>query len=307
MQPILVILDPILDAPQPALEKAARLAVAHGAPLAIYVNAYRAAALRKMGMDDEALVAATERVLDAWKARITELLDQLQAPDAESHLFWEGDDENTLAQLLLKLSPSMAIMHTDKMPGLERLAFSPRHWALIRKAPCPVLCVSPNPWPDKLQVTVAVDTEHSRGKPESLDNRLLDAGRALARQLDAPIKIANVVEYPDETLVMLAGDALPVSLSNTDALRQFYQGRLDEFCKETHFPEEDAVLPEGAPHKALASDIGDHPGILVLGTVARGLVRRLLLGSTSETLLQHSETDVLIIKPADFASPWQQS
>ena len=307
MQPILVVLDPVIDAPQPALEKAAKLARASDAPLALYINAYRASVLRAIGADDQVLAATTGKLLGAWEDRLRHLLEQLDAPDAESHLFFEPDDEHTLAKLTLSLKPALMVVHTEQLPGLARLAFTPRHWALVRKAPCPVLCVAPTPWGDRPQITVAVDTEHSRGKPESLDNRLVDQGRHLMQQLDGSVQLVNVVEYPDETLVMLAGDALPVSLSSTESLRDFYRSRLDEFCQENRFPEENARLLEGAPHKALAAHMSEHPGILVLGTIARGPVRRLLLGSTAEQVLQHTESDVLVVKPADFVSPWLEA
>ena len=275
MPPILVVLDPLLDAAQPALEKAVRLAQAKGATLALYVNAYRASVLRSLGADDELLTTTTARLLSAWEARLRVLLDELQAPDAECHLFFEPDDEATLAKLVLNLKPQLAVVHTEALPGISRLALTPRHWALLRKAPCPVLCVSPAPWPARPEITVAVDTEHARGKPESLDARLVTEGRDLARSLDARLKLVNVVEYPDETLIMLAGDALPVSLSSTRTLREFYRKRLDEFCQQCQFAEEDSRLLEGAPHKALASHMSEHPGILVVGTVSRGPVRRL--------------------------------
>ena len=305
MQPILVVLDPDLNAQQPALEKAILLGQRLGAPLALYVNAYRASLLRSLGTDQQLIEATTSKLLGTWETHLRSLLDAHQAPDAECHLFFEPDDEDTLGRLIMDVGPQMTVIHTEQLPGLARLAFTPRHWAVMRKAPCPVLCVSPEPWPARPQVTVAVDTEHARGKPESLDRRLVAEGRKLAQPLDAYLKLVNVVEYPDETLVMLAGDALPVSLSSTETLREFYRGRLDEFCRETHFAEEDARLLEGAPHKALGAYMDEHPGILVLGTVARGPVRRLLLGSTAEQLLQHAETDVLVIKPADFISPWR--
>lgn len=307
MTPVLAILDPDITAAQPALDKASRLARAYGAPIAVYVNPYSSSLLRGAEGDAEAITRLIDHTLARWQARIEALLDALDAPDSDTHLFFEADDAASLEALIVRLQPSLTVVHTDHVEGVRRLLLTPRHWHLLREAPCPVLCVSPSPWDETMQVTVAVDTEHSRGKPESLDRKLVESGRNLASHLQARLKVVNVVEYPDETLIMLAGDALPVSLSSTANLREYYQRRLDLFCEQTRFAAEDSLLLEGAPHKALAEYFNEHHGVLVLGSIERGAVRRLLLGNTAEKVLQHSHADVLVVKPDGFQSPWQEA
>jgi universal stress protein E len=45
--------------------------------------------------------------------------------------------------------------------------------------------------------------------------------------------------------------------------------------------------------------------VLVVGTVHRNLPERLLLGATAESVITRASTDVLVIKPQGFQSPWQ--
>ena len=44
--------------------------------------------------------------------------------------------------------------------------------------------------------------------------------------------------------------------------------------------------------------------VLVVGTVRRNLAERMLLGSTAETVITRARSDVLVIKPDRFESPW---
>lgn len=304
MPPILVVLDSDLTGAQPALAKAIALARRTNAPLALYANAYNPMMLRDAGADETAIASAGKALLGAWEKSLRQRLDALDAADTELHLFCHADDEHTLAATVLSLHPAMIVVHAEQVEAPRRLLFTPRHWRLVRKAPCPVLVVSDTPWPEPLTVTMAVDTDHGRGKPEALDNDIVSTGRELAGWLGAAERLVNVVEYPDETLVMLAGDALPVTLSDTSALRQFYRARLDSFCASIDFPRAQAELLEGAPHRALAADSDTHPGIQVIGNVHRGPLKRLFLGATAEKVLHHSSTDVMVVKPADFTSPW---
>ncbi len=45
--------------------------------------------------------------------------------------------------------------------------------------------------------------------------------------------------------------------------------------------------------------------LLVVGTVRRNTVERLLLGATAESLLTRTGNDVLVVKPEDFESDWR--
>jgi len=305
MNTIVVLLDSDINAPQPALAKAVHIARARGALLSVYVNAYSGPLVRAVGNDKAHLERARSQVMAGWEKQLRRMLDKLDAGDTETHIFWEPAEAPTLAEFITKASPSLVILHRVQEPLLKRLLITPRDWRVIRKAPCPVLCVGERPWSETPLVLAAVDPDHNDVE-DDLNNNIVAAANALSESVGGNTGIAHVVEYPDETLIMLAGEAVPVSLSDVGALRTFYQQRLLECANHYGAAPEAAVMLEGAPHRALAEHMTEHPGILVLGTVHRGALRRLLLGSTAEQILLHSDTDVLVVKPSGFTSPWQQ-
>lgn len=226
-QPILVVLDEKLHAPQPALAKAVLLAQARDVPLVVYVNAYNGVMVRAVGGDRQRLEQVRSSIVKAWEKQLKKQLNELGSPDSTTHLFWEHDDKDALAALIISAQPQLITVHTEHIAGAKRLLFSPRHWRLIRKAPCLVFCVGSASWPASLQVTFAVDTDHvdsdKADKTDRLNNVIVEQGLQLADHLGASYKVVSVIEYPDESLVLLAGDAIPVSLSNASVLREFYR------------------------------------------------------------------------------------
>ena len=44
-------------------------------------------------------------------------------------------------------------------------------------------------------------------------------------------------------------------------------------------------------------------GVIVLGTVARSGISGLFIGNTAESVMEHTQSDVVVVKQADFISP----
>lgn len=303
---ILALLDSDIQGSQPALEKAIALARQQQAPLTLYVNAWSAALERRMAHDRDLLPALSEKLMAAWESNLRHQLDALDAPDTDTLIVWEPAEKDTLIDLIVTLQPSLLVLARSSEPTLQRWLMTPRDWRMIRKAPCPVLCVGQQPWAAQPTVLAALDPDADNPARSALNDQIVSAAQALASDVSGSLSLTHVVEYPDETLVMLAGEAVPVSVSDISNLRQYYQQRLHQVAQRYQVNDQQALLLEGAPHRALAQHLAEHPGLLVLGTVHRGAVRRLLLGSTAEQILLHSEADVLVVKPADFVSPWAE-
>src|SRR5690606_2633454 len=117
----------------------------------------------------------------------------------------------------------------------------------------------------------------------------------------------HVVEYPDETLITLSESELVVAMpSPAEVLEQKRAVLASLMTQQVRSAHQYEIL-ESNPASALAGYMEGHPSILVMGTVYRGPVKRVLLGSTAERVLQHSQNDVLVVNAYDFQTPWQRS
>ena len=70
-------------------------------------------------------------------------------------------------------------------------------------------------------------------------------------------------------------------------------------------PRDRATRLEGPGSRTRAGDCEEQGSdCLVVGTVRRNPVERLLLGATAEGLLTRAGCDVMVVKPDDFESDW---
>ena len=298
---ILVFLDRDLKAPQPALDKALQLGRASGLPLTVAVNSDSPAMRRAVGFDDARRESAERQIAKAWEKRI----DELTAGEAavSKRVGPHRDAETALRDTVVECAPALVVVHTSEEGTLKRHLFTPRDWLLIRHAPCPVLCVHSQPWGTPPRFTAAVEPEE---KPGGLDAAVIHTARYWSEQLHGELEAVHVLEHPDETLLLVAGEALPEYAASANSIREYHEKALAEFAKRENLPEEKTTLLEGPVTRTL-TDYCEEEGadLLVVGTVRRNTVERLLLGATAESLLTRTGNDVLVVKPEDFQSDWK--
>ncbi len=301
--PLLVILDRDLKAPQPALDKGLAIARHNETPLHVLVNAYSSAMIRAVGADRERQQAAQVQIRKAWQKRIGVLTGGM---DIALTIVWEKDSMAALRDPILALSPAMVIVHTNQESGLRRHLFTPRDWQLIRKAPCPVLCVHGREWSSSPRVLAALDPGDSPNNDEPLAKDVLQAARAFSKTLGGQLQACHVLDEMDDSLILLVGDAMADYNAGIDQIRNDYRERFLQFGTAHGLDREQMAVLTGPVAPALATYCDDHGmDVLVVVTVQRNLPERILLGATAESVITRASTDVLVIKPEGFQSPWQ--
>tara|TARA_B100000676_G_scaffold307717_1_gene366835 strand:- start:255 stop:1172 length:918 start_codon:yes stop_codon:yes gene_type:complete len=300
---ILAILDSDLKAPQPALHKAQQIADARQVRLHVLVNAYSSAMVRAVGVDQERQSSARTQIHKAWQKRILELTDR---DGCELSILWQKDSMAALRDSVLALQPAMVVVHTSKERGLRRHLFTPRDWQLIRKAPCPVLCVHDRQWSPSPGILAALDPGSEEQPNDPLAIRVLDAANQLSRNLNGAVRACHVLDEMDDSLVLLVGEAIPDYSGEMEKVREFYRQRFLQFCADQGLGPDKTTTLSGPVAPALAKYCDEqNMDVLVVGTVHRNLPERLLLGATAESVITRASTDVLVIKPEGFQSPWQ--
>ena len=220
--PVVAILDRQLKADQPALSKAQHIAAAAGAPLQIIINAYSSAMVRAVGLNTERQQAARQQISKAWHKRVTALLGENAG---EICVLWEKDSMDGLRKAILALTPSLVVVHTSDDSALRRHLFTPRDWQLIRKAPCPVLCVHSREWNASPRILAALDPGTGEASDDRLSVRVLEGARQQAALLGAELTACHVLDEMDEGLIMVAGEAIPDYTGSMEKVRAYHRDK----------------------------------------------------------------------------------
>jgi universal stress protein E len=189
------------------------------------------------------------------------------------------------------------------MPWLLRLT----DWELVRLSPVPVLLVK-NPHPYRHPaVLAAVDPGHAHEKPLKLDKAILRVGKSVSTALRGTFYAVHAYarfpmgRYPEgmsgKAVQGLAEEAEYLATRRFQrALKPLRVARARQFLI--------ARQPIGAIEEAARKS---RSAIVIMGAISRSGYKRLLIGNTAERILDELSCDILVVKPADFASKVSQS
>lgn len=292
---ILVVLSDTGDAPY-VLEKVQILAAASSAKVHVVRVIYEGVAeLGTSVIEDstklksfilEAAESVLEETLDPWRSRL---------PNVESAAIWNPRTWEGILHAAEAAHADLIVKGASLHQKYGDIVRTPDDWNLLRHSPVPVMLVKPQAWvahPVLLCGLDVFDEAH-----EDLNVALLKEGDALVRLLGGELHV--VCSYPmfEPWVGELGATTSYESLRNNIEADIIH--RVDAIAaaagvkfKQLHAEEGHATHAIGA----VAEETGAE--LLLLGTHARGGVRGLLLGNTSERILHVVAMDVLTMHGA---------
>jgi universal stress protein E len=186
----------------------------------------------------------------------------------------------------------------------QRTFLTNTDWELIRGCPVPLLLVKPIPWSPAHRIGAAVDPGHLDDKPRLLDRCILDEASRLGQQLGGELHAFHA--YIPAAIVAASASMPPIIVDvPAEALAQEQQNQLKEVQALTS---DYRVLPTNIHVEAggvsevlcrLAQQC--KIDVMVMGAVSRSALKRILIGSTAETVLEHLPCDLMVVKGPNFA------
>jgi universal stress protein E len=289
---LVAVRDPAARAPA-ALLKAAALAAALGAQLELFhalcepvmVEPFNSLGEPAQLKKHEERAAARLQRLAATLALSGGRVTSVVAWDFPAHEAIIRHAQRSNADLII--AGGQALKHTA--PWLLRFT----DWELLRESPVPVLLVKRRkPW-RRPRVLAAVDPAHAYGKTGQLDGDILGLAQALRAALRGSLDAVHAYTPLPERF-----DAAMREKLESDARRS-----LRELVKSQHIAAARLHLKADSPVEAIQEVVRKQGiDIVVLGTLSRSGVKRIVIGNTAEKLLDALTCDVLVVKPANFVS-----
>lgn len=251
--------------------------------------------------------AMTREAIDAWQAEADKWLanrrDQLATDGVEidTQVIIGHPLADKVVNVVREAGFDLVVKDSHDSSALARALFTPLDWHLLRTCPVPLMLVRPDSQDAPRRIAAAVDPFHERGKPESLDRTIIGAARTLAESYGAELHVVHACQ----TQPLGAGSPFEGPSLQFDKIREEISGHhtkaLQALTDELGVDRSHAHFVDAPARRALPDFARDQDiDVLVLGTVARKGLTRLIMGSTAEAILSHLECDVLAVKPADF-------
>jgi universal stress protein E len=200
---------------------------------------------------------------------------------------WGSPAYRSIVENITARQPSLVIKSTSHHNRLARIFLANEDWELVRHCPVPLLLVKGLPWSEPPSFIAAVDPDHLRDKPESLDKKLVAHAVELRDRFNGS---AHLYHY--DWIPPLSGlYPLRIDAANESA-------KLIAMGEESGIPASqchwtDANINDSLP--ALVEKID--AAVVVMGAISRSAIDRVFVGSTAERLLDELVCDVLVLKP----------
>ncbi len=281
------------DSTEPAVTTAAAIARRLGASLRLAGGVYEPATAGERDAGGGKPAPAQAALISARARELEELAGVLRAGGG-----LDVSAARSAADALLEAAGEFAADLLVTGMGVQR-HFGQAEWRMVREAPCPVLFTQGAPEAGYRNVLVPVDPMHAHDKPAALDEALISAAKALADPAAGRVHLLHCY-LPSEYLPLRAPgvpvrgvlhpEKSPLS-AHRDALQQL---ALRHGIAADRVRLEPGDARQGIPDAAA----GLGADLVVMGAVARSRLKRLLIGSTAEAVLDRLNCDVLAVRPA---------
>lgn len=297
---LLVVIDPTNKESQPALERATMVAQKTGASIELLVCDHNSALEDSLFSDKEAQQRARAALLAERQSWLEEMAEPLrkQGLKVVCKTRWGKPLYSEILNHVEETGPAMVFRNATTHGVLRRLLFNNTSWQLIRFCPVPLWLVrAGDQWQGK-NIATAVDPVHSADKPASLDHQLIGTARKLGADLAMDNHYLHSYNPLPRSLVFEA--ELVVSYdSYLESTEQRHRQAFDELMRQHEAAVEQSHLLRGVPEETIPEFVEQKAiDLLVMGAISRGNLENALIGNTAERVLENSDCDLLVVKPA---------
>lgn len=301
---ILVIVDPTAQR-QPAVSKGAILAKQLSARLDLFVCETKAARNLRLGRHLRlSPQAPLEEKVAPWLEALAEPLRR-EGIEVTTEVVIADPLHTALVERVKTTCAELVIKDTHHHTVAQRTLLTNTDWELIRSCPAPLLLVKPAAWSSAHRIGAALDPGHMDDKPRLLDRCILEEARRFAQALGG--EVHPIHAYIPAAVMAAATASVPPLVVDipAEALAEERKLKLKELTALTsdyRLPEENIHLETGGVTEVLcrlARDCGID--IMAMGALSRRGLKRILIGSTAENVLEQLPCDLLIVKSPNFA------
>jgi universal stress protein E len=283
---------------QVAAVKAAEIALLTRGRVVLYHAAYDATLSGRPFFDTARLARVRAAHLRAQLEALEALAAGLPAglADVGTVVEWQRPPHEGIVRAGMRERADLVVAEPRFQRARKRVGgFSHTDWELVRLCPVPLLFARSAARYRRPVVLAAVDPLRDAEKLSTLDARIVRIARELALATGGDLRLLHCSAAP------LVTPPVPDALLARE--RERTRQLLDRLLAEAGLPKRALLLRTGVPADAIEAVVEQEDvGVLVLGSMTRGRIGRLVLGSTAEKLLHTVACDLLVVKPTGFRS-----
>ena len=306
---ILVVVDPTRDDEQACVARGAWLAKKMNRGLELFICFYEQSLSGDHFFDTAGLQRARKECLVRMRSKLEDIARPLQQDghDVIVSAVWDSPLDEGIIRHVLRNKPFIVVKETHYHSALGRALFSNTDWNLVRLCPEPLWLAKDMEWQEGAPILASVDPTHERDEYAELDDQILNPAATLADRLSCDLHAFHAfAPIASGSVVSLDPGVFTIDDYN-DEIRDDHKKRLDKLLDGYPVLDQNVHMMTGYAPQLLpdvAKDIG--AGVVVMGSIKRNPLQRILVGSTTEQVLDKLPCDLLVVKPQWFECPIEE-
>ncbi len=287
--------------PHEVATRAARLAKLYDCDLEIVLSDPIIGFLRRSFMISADSQQISETVQQAQKEELQRIVTALADFDVKitTSVIQDKPASDAIVAKALEIDPLFVVQGTAYHSAAERAVFTFNDWQLIRKLDYPLWLVKVHEWKEAPVVVAAVDPMHPDEEEGLLTQAIVDMGKDLTAKTDGELLLINTYEMLEEVNAWANLEFKPLKVPMEELeqkMRDEHRRHLDSLAASNEISPDVIHLLPGRTREILPSFAREkNADLVIMGAVARSGLKRRLIGSTAEHVLDHLPCDILIV------------
>jgi len=200
----------------------------------------------------------------------------------------------------LDSNPRFVMKGTQYHSMAERAILVDTDWQLIRRCPYPLWLVKPGDFREEPVVIASVDPTHEHDKLAALDQAIIDAAKSIAGPIGGDVHLFHtyqrLIGIGSEVNKTFKPIRLPIDEVD-ERMKKEHREALDALAEKNGVDKEHTHQLPGRTRELLPTFARSNKAdLVVMGGLARWGIKRMVIGSTTERVLDHLPCDILIVR-----------
>lgn len=280
--------------------RAARIAKLYGANLKLVLSDPTISFLRSSFMLSADSQQMADNVQVAQKEELERLVECVSGYNLEvsTSVIQDRPAAESIVAMTLEIEPLVVVMGTTYHSPAERAAFTFDDWQLIRKLHRPLWLVKKREWNESPVIVAAIDPMHPDDEEDALTQAIVSSAKSLAAKAGGTLSLLHTYELLEEvsSWTKFAVKPLKVPVEELQAaMQKEHRKQLDAVAARHEIGGDSIHMLPGRTREILPAFARERDAdLVVMGAVARSGLKRRVIGSTAEHVLDHVPCDVLI-------------
>lgn len=214
-------------------------------------------------------------------------------------------EERPIAEAVLERAeasgPTFVMKGTQFHSAAQRSMLVDTDWFLARQCPYPLWFVKESRFGAAPVIVAAVDPMHSHDKPAILDDTIIQSAKMISGLLGGELHLFHSYQRLSEISVQAIKEFKPVKLDVAEIdkkIKQEHRDALDALAMRNDIAKQYVHQLPGRTSELLPSFVRNRNAqLVIMGALSRWRLKRMVIGSTAERVMDHLPCDILIVKP----------